>query len=90
MSPILPVTLPPIGITPKFKNIMSGSWEVDVRECQIDIDQVRSVYKCSLYKLHIARSLASMKLTQLQRAVVDFILFSACTSDTPVANGNLK
>ena len=74
-----PVNLQPIGITPKARqqDNMAESWEVDISECEIDILNVSSVYKTSLCKLHLARSLASMKLTQLQNAVSKFKQFVA-------------
>ena len=81
-----------IGISPKMKHTesLSESWEVDVKDCQIDIDKVRLIYKCCLYKLHISWSLASMKLTQLQKAVFSLRPFSA-TTDTQIAlEGNLQ
>ena len=92
MSPKPPVNHPPIGISPKLKHTekVSETWEVDLRECQFDIEKVRSIYKCSLFKLDIARSLAGMKLTLLQKTVFDFEPFSVCTTDTPVANGDLQ
>ena len=74
-----PVNLQPIGITPKARqqDNMAESWEVDISECEIDMLNVSSVYETSLFKLHLARSLASMKLTQLQNAVSKFKQFVA-------------
>ena len=62
-SPVSRKHLADIGISPKLKrreDDRSGSWEVDVRDCQVDMDKVKSVYKVSLYKLRIAQSLASI------------------------------
>ena len=77
-----PVHLPSIGISPKLKrtDTMTESWEIDVRECEIDIDEVRSIYKCCLCKLHLSWSLASMK------AVFNLKPFSATTGQI----GNLQ
>ena len=44
---------------------------------EIDVLKVLSIYKTSLCKLHLARSLASMKLTQLQNTVSKFKQFVA-------------
>ena len=80
--------IPPIGISPKLKrreDDRSGSWEVDVRDCQVDMDKVKLVYKVSLYKLRIAQSLASIKLSQLQKTVFQFKPFSSRVLDTPAS-----
>ena len=80
VSPHAVTNIPPIGITPKLThkdNDMSGSWEVDIRDCEMDIDKIKSVYKVSLYKFRIAQSLASINLSQLQKNVFQFQPFSS-------------
>ena len=47
--------IPPIGISQRREDDRSGSWEVDVRDCQVYMDKVKLVYKVSLYKLRIAQ-----------------------------------
>lgn len=74
-----PITLPPIGISPKFRNIENSPdvLEIDVTECELDIEYISSIYKTSICKLQITRSLASMKLQQLKDRVFGFEPFAA-------------
>lgn len=72
--------VPPIGIMPKVQlqqQSVDGSqhWEIDVNDCQMDIEQVSSIYTTALQKLHIARSLQKMKLTNLKDDIANFKQF---------------
>ena len=69
--------VPPIGIMPKVKLQQQSTdgcqhWEIDVNDCEMDIEQVSSIYTTALQKLHIARSLQKMKLTNLKDDIANF------------------
>jgi len=78
----MPTDLPPVGIMPKVrlqqqKTDGTQHWEIDVTDCQMDMDQICSIYTTSLQKLKVTRSLVKMKLTNLKYAIPNFKHFTS-------------
>ena len=74
---ISPTNLPSIGIFPKqwlqYQHLDGNEhWEIDVTDCQMDMEQVWSIYATSLQTLQANRSLAKMKLTNLKDTLANF------------------
>lgn len=65
--------------TAKMRCLQNGNerFEIDLRDCEIDIEMVESIYTTALSKLQIARQLAHMKLQQLKGSVLNFKPFTA-------------
>ena len=59
---------------PKMRCLQDGNehFEIDLRDCEIDVEMVESIYTTALSKLQIARQLAHMKLEQLKGSVFNF------------------
>lgn len=81
-----PQSQAPFGIMPKMRCLQNGNehFEIDLRDCEIDIEMVESIYTTALSKLQIARQLAHMKLEQLKGSVFNFKPFTTLprTQDT--------
>ena len=62
----------------KMRCLLDGNehFEIDLRDCEIDIEMVESIYTTALSKLQIARQLAYMKLEQLKGSVFNFKPFT--------------
>ena len=68
----------PIGILPKVRDeefSNSDHWEIDVSHSVIDLELISAVYKESLRKCQILRSVSAMGLSRLKQSVMYFTPF---------------
>ncbi len=68
----------PVGILPKERHKEldnSNHWEIDVSQSVIDLELIAVVYKESLRKFQVLRSLSAMGLSRLKQSVIHFASF---------------
>ena len=87
--------LPSFGICRKVHEETQGSdsIEIDVSECEIDLDFVTSLYNTSLYKYYLLKSIESMNLSRLKELVIDFKSLNSVNKDErtsdPIVNSDI-
>ena len=50
----------------------SESFEVDVSDCEIDLELVKSLYIASVQRFYLAKSLSTLNLLRLKESVIRF------------------
>ena len=68
------VDLPSFGLCPKVRHQqgVSDSYEIDISDCEIDIDLIKCLYKTSVTRYYLTRSLLSLNLPRLKELVIKF------------------